>query len=83
MNEKHLDCWSEMLHASSTADTTVSPVSPLIPADLLGPNPIAFTSEPLKRLTAWEPERRLTEAMARETVESFRKEGLWPELRTK
>ncbi|BGP54212.1 hypothetical protein JCM8202v2_001789 [Rhodotorula sphaerocarpa] len=80
VNEKHLDSWSDLLEAWSPRDSSNLPISPFIPVDLLGPDPISFDNSDLKRLTGWAPKYRLTGEVAKETVERFRKEGHWPPL---
>lgn len=80
VNEKHLDSWSDLLEAWSPRDSSNLPISPFIPVDLLGPDPISFDNSDLKRLTGWAPKYRLTGEVAKETVDRFRKEGHWPPL---
>ncbi|GAA6049005.1 hypothetical protein JCM3770_005435 [Rhodotorula araucariae] len=83
VNEKHLEGWSELLQASSPPISSNVPISPSVPVDLLGPNPIAFDNSALKRLTGWAPRYRLDATVARETVEGFKREGHWPTARPK
>ncbi|BGP38313.1 hypothetical protein JCM10450v2_002259 [Rhodotorula kratochvilovae] len=83
VNEKHLEGWSELLQASSPPIASNVPISPSVPVDLLGPNPIAFDNSTLKRLTGWAPRYRLDAKGGRETVDGFRKEGHWPAAKPK
>ncbi|GAA5976563.1 hypothetical protein JCM10908_005549 [Rhodotorula pacifica] len=80
VNDKHLESWNNMLHASSPPISSSVPVSPAIPADLLGPEAISFDNSALKRLTGWAPKHSLTAKVTRETVEGFKAEGHWPVL---
>lgn len=80
---QHLEGWSDLLQASNPPILTNMPISPAVPADLLGPHPISFDSGALKRLTGWKPRYRLTGDVLRETVEGFRREGNWPNARPK
>ena len=75
---QHLEGWSALLQASDPPLSSTVPISPSVPVDLLGPNPIAFDNGALKRLTGWKPERRLTSEGVKETVEGFKREGHWP-----
>ncbi|GJN87141.1 hypothetical protein Rhopal_000086-T1 [Rhodotorula paludigena] len=83
VNDKHLEGWSDLLQASNPPILTNMPISPAVPADLLGPHPISFDNGALKRLTGWKPRYRLTGDVLRETVEGFRHEGNWPNARPK
>lgn len=81
VNEKHLESWNQMLQASDPPVQPDMPVSPVIPADLLGPEVISFDNTALKQLTGWRPQHSLTVETAREMVDGFAKEGHWPALR--
>ncbi|GAA5902675.1 hypothetical protein JCM8208_007038 [Rhodotorula glutinis] len=78
VNDKHLEGWSALLQASDPPLASTVPISPSVPVDLLGPNPIAFDNGALKRLTGWKPERRLDAEGVKATVEGFKREGHWP-----
>lgn len=81
VNEKHLESWNQMLQASDPPVQPGMPVSPVMPADLLGPEAISFDNTALKRLTGWTPKHSLTVEIAQEMVDGFAKEGHWPALR--
>ena len=81
VNEKHLESWNQMLQASDPPVQPDMPVSPVIPADLLGPEVISFNNTALKQLTGWRPQHSLPVETAREMVDGFAKEGHWPALR--
>ncbi|BGP14227.1 hypothetical protein JCM10213_005882 [Rhodosporidiobolus nylandii] len=78
VNDKHLEGWSALLQASNPPLSTTVPISPAVPLDLLAPNPLSFDNSALRELTGWAPKHKLDKKTVRETVEGFRKEGLWP-----
>ncbi|GAA5982380.1 hypothetical protein JCM11641_006964 [Rhodosporidiobolus odoratus] len=78
VNDKHLEGWSALLQASNPPMSTTVPISPAVPLDLLAPNPISFDNSALKQLTGWAPQHKLSKEVVKDTIEKFRKEGLWP-----
>lgn len=81
VNEKHLESWNQMLQTSDPPVQSDTPVSPVIPADLLGPEAISFDNTALQRLTGWRPQHSLTVEIVQEMVDGFVSEGYWPVVR--
>ncbi|KAH8921458.1 hypothetical protein BT69DRAFT_1372399 [Atractiella rhizophila] len=77
-NDKHQGPWLDMLLASQPPIAS-TPLSPVLPREMLSHEPIALDGSKLARVTGWKPQyAKVEENVLKETLDRFKEDGVWP-----